>query len=180
MSVEGETPQEPLGMSPARAWALALGGVVLTWLGILLFTPRDEWLGYIVYDVPIAVPFVFFLLERRAAWAQERRGRHGLDGAVLATALFRPLSLALWQMPLPPFVSGHALFLTYALGTARSSTLRWSALLVWLQVLVMKIVWWGDLSFLGGLVVGVACSVVWHRWQGSPGDVRAGIRTDGR
>ena len=161
-------------MGLGRAWACALGGVVLTWVGILLFTPRDEWLGYVIYDVPIAVPFVWFLLERRAAWARDGRWRHRLDGAVLAVALFRPLSLVLWQTALPPFVSGHALFLTYALGTARTATLRWTAALVWLQVLYMKLVLWGDPGFFGGVFVGLLGIGLWRRWRYRGGDAHPG------
>ena len=154
-----------LGMSWTRAALLALGAVAAVVAGILLFTPRASWAHYLSYDVPIAVPFVLFLRERwhgRAAWHGAWRT---VDLGVVAVALLRPASIHLGFGALPPFVSGHALFLTYAALATRSPLVRCTAAAVMLQVLYLKVFVWTDPSVFGGAALGILAAVIWRRWE---------------
>jgi hypothetical protein len=82
---------------------------------------------------------------------------------VIAVALLRGLGLI-------PFVSGHAMFLAYALWTSRAPLVRWTALAVLAQVAYVKgfgadqTLWWG---LLAGSLAGSFW--VWlHRRLGDP------------
>ena len=74
-----------------------------------------------------------------------------LDAPLIAVALIRGLGLI-------PVVSGHAMFLAYALWTSRAPLVRWTALAVLAQVAYVKgfgadeSLWWG---LLAGLITGL-------------------------
>jgi hypothetical protein len=147
-------------LNSIRAWAansylVLLVGLVGTLAGgvavFLLFDGiRRE--SVLVYSVPMAVPFVAFLADRivhrpRRSW--------WLDVPVVLLALSRTLVLV-------PFISGHALFLTYSLLTTRTWLARISAFamlayVVWVKWLLQ------DVSLLGGALVGLIAAVVFHR-----------------
>jgi len=154
-----------LGPSPAAALALAIAALAATTVGILVLTPRARWAHFLFYDVPIAVPFVFFLCERwrgRASWQGARRL---LDVGVLSIALMRPAAMALGQGTFPPLVSGHALFLSYAILATHSPLVRASAIAVMLQVIYVKVFVWADPSIVGGAVLGILAAAA-HRPRG--------------
>jgi hypothetical protein len=54
-----------------------------------------------------------------------------------------------------PFISGHALFLTYALLTTQTRLARWTAIIILIQVAAIKIFVWHDPTLLGGITVGI-------------------------
>lgn len=132
-----------------RALALALLAAAAFAGLLVLLCPPDRLVPTLLYDVPIGVPFVLFLLERRPS---------RLDLGVIALALVR----AVYALPL---ISGHALFLSYALGTARTWLLRAAAALVLGEVLWLKYQW-GDWTALGGILLGTALAA-WRRGQKS-------------
>ena len=151
-----------LALAVGRAVWLALAAVALTAAAILIVMPRVAWPHHLLYDVPIAMPFVLFLRERWCARGVWRGGVRALDLSVVAVALLRPSSIALGYAPFPPYVSGHALFLTYVQLTTRSATLRFLAAVVMLQVVYLKVVVWGD-PIYGGIALGLLAGVLRRR-----------------
>jgi hypothetical protein len=93
---------------------------------------------FYLYNVPIALPFAAFWLERGTTYRSQRRFALCLDIVVVALALARVF------VPPFPFVSGHALFATYALLTASTHSLRWTAAFALAATLVLKLAVWGD------------------------------------
>jgi len=118
----------------------------------------------LVYDAAIGFVFVTFVLERLQLGRALLAWRSAVD--VLAVAL--ALSRAFYEVP---FISGHALFLCYALFTCRGWVARSAAGLVLLQVLYLKVVAWGDPTVYGGLLVGGALALVWRRLEASGSSV---------
>jgi len=96
----------------------------------------------------MAVPFVAFLFDRAEHWQRLPRTIGMIDLPILILALSRSI------FPIP-FISGHALFLTYALLTTRSVVARIAAAVVLAQVLVIKIFFWQDATVFGGMILGL-------------------------
>jgi hypothetical protein len=88
-------------------------------------------LGFLLYVTLVGVPFIAFAHDRLARWAVLLPAQFALDAPVIAVALIRGLGLI-------PFVSGHAMFLAYALWTSRAPLVRWTALAVLAQVAYVK------------------------------------------
>ena len=109
----------------------------------------------LAYDLPIALPFAAFFLDR----ACNRWPRLSLvDGMVLALAIARVV------IPPFPFASGHVLFTSYAAMTARGWVLRWSALVVLVVSLTYKLAIWQDLATpLPALGLGLLTAWLEHR-----------------
>lgn len=137
----------------------SLAAAALFALARALLSPPTAYFFY--YTLPIAVPFAAFVLERALQRAPLRA--RALDAAVIALALTRAFYLL-------PFVSGHVLFAAYALATGRSWPVRWTAGLVLVEVLVIKLLVWSDFSTpAGALVIALAAAVAHRRVDG---DVR--------
>jgi len=106
-------------------------------------------LEFLLYVTLVGVPFIAFAHDRLARWARGPSGwrpvQFALDASVIGLALLRGLGLI-------PFVSGHAVFLAYALWTSRAPLVRWTALAVLAQVAYVKgfgadrSLWWGLLA----------------------------------
>lgn len=146
-----------------RVVLLVLGALILVSAGILIVYPSEWWAAQFFYTLPIVVPFVLFLRDRwraRRSWIGFPRA---LDIAVVGVALLRPVTIALGHAPFPPLVSGHALFVTYALLATRSPLLRLCAGVVLLQVFYAKVFMWGEPSVYGGMLLGVAAAALWRR-----------------
>jgi len=144
---------------PNVALIAALLGAALFACACYLLFEGDRLRHYLVYNVPIAVPFVLFLFER--AWFYLRTPPRALlaaalDSVVVVTALAR----AVYPVPL---VSGHALFLSYALLTMRSRLAKLAAVLVLLIVIYFKAFVWHDPTLLGGAAAGIAAGLAWKR-----------------
>jgi len=109
-------------------------------------------IGFLLYVTLVGVPFIAFGHERLARWGELGQAQVALDVPVIALALIRGLGLI-------PFVSGHAMFLAYALWTCRAPLVRWTALAVLAQVAYVKgfgadaTLWWG---LLAGSLAGIA------------------------
>ncbi len=114
-----------------------------------------EWF-LLYYSVPIGVPFVAFLFDRAERRATLTRGQWLIDVPLVGLALTRAV------VPVP-LISGHALFLAYALLTTRSRVARWTAAAVLLQVAYVKIVLWHDPTLFGGALLGAAAAWAFGR-----------------
>jgi hypothetical protein len=121
----------------------------------LLFDGDLSWF-LLYYFVPIGIPFVAFLFDRAEGYAWASRTSWALDIVVLIVALTR----AFVRLPL---ISGHALFLSYCLLTARSKVTRFTAVLVLLQVAYLKIFVTHDTALIGGVIVGCLAALVYRR-----------------
>jgi hypothetical protein len=106
--------------------------------------------------VPIAVPFVAFGLDRLENFNQTTLAQRILDAFILALAILRNFV----EIPL---VSGHALFLTYALFSARTNLARITAAIVLLIVVIMKWYNWHDFyTPTGGFLLGAVAAVLYR------------------
>ena len=110
-----------------------------------------------VYMAPIVVPFVAFLLDRANELRNGWPVTFIVDGLVVGTAMMRVVSTL-------PYVSGHALFLTYAALRPGSMVTRVTATIVMLEVAYLKFFVWHDLvTPLTGITLGVIAALIAHR-----------------
>jgi hypothetical protein len=113
---------------------------------------------FLIYNVPIAVPFAAFFLERYRDRAIRPRAGFAIDALVLVLALARVF------IPPFPYASGHTLFTAYAAATADRWPLRASAALVLIEVAVIKLFFTGGwVSFVAGLVLAAILGLVHRR-----------------
>ncbi|MHC1784204.1 MAG: hypothetical protein AB9891_15870 [Anaerolineaceae bacterium] len=117
----------------------------------------DELSYYLTYIVPIGFPFVGFLFDRLDRFFLQRPSRlanfipYLIDLIVVVVAILRMVVEV-------PFISGHALLLTYALFTVKSWWVRIPAAVVLLEVIYLKAFVWHDITLYGGIVVGLAAA----------------------
>lgn len=142
------------------ALSLSLGAAGLFALGVVLYFEGAQRSFYLYYFAPIGVPFVAFLIDRVARWPILTLRQGLVDLLVTVLALARALAEV-------PFISGHALFLTYALVTVRSGVGRITAALVLLQVIYLKIWVWRDPTLLGGAVLACLAALAYTGADGS-------------
>ena len=143
--------------SPPVVLLFSLAGAGLYAAYVTLRFPAGGRAGQYVYVVPIVVPFVAFLFDRAERFQHSGARRLAVDALVTVTAIWRALGHV-------PYVSGHALFLTYCVLTARTRVARWAAAAVMLQVIYLKYVVWHDwVSSTSGIVLGTAAAFVWRR-----------------
>ncbi len=112
------------------------------------------------YFAPIAVPFTAYLLDRAERRRTLRPVQWATDAVAVGLALVRAFTLV-------PLISGHALFLTYALLTARSWPVRATAAAVMLQVACLKLFAWHDMTLFGGIVVGSLAALAFAHTPGA-------------
>lgn len=132
--------------SPFVALGLALSAAGLFALASALFLQGDLRDLLVYYFAPVGVPFVCFLADRL-----QYPGLPLLDVPVVILALLR----AAFPIPL---ISGHSLFLTYALLTTRTWVARITAVAVLAQVVYLKAFAWHDATIVGGAALGVAAA----------------------
>jgi len=104
------------------------------------------------YFVPICVPFVAFLFDRAARWNEIKAAQWLVEVPVIFFAILRALVSV-------PFISGHALFLSYALITSRSWVAKITTLIVYLEVAFLKIIMWKDTTFIWGTLIGLLAGI---------------------
>lgn len=105
------------------------------------------------------MPFVGFLFDRAQRYTAGFRSSLlavGIDALVVGLALVR----AVYALP---WISGHTLFLVYAVLTVRSRWARIPAVLVLAQVVYLKIFVWHDLTLLGGALLAYAAAWGWGK-----------------
>jgi hypothetical protein len=103
------------------------------------------------------VPFAAYTADRLRSRSRLRIIHWALDLAVLALSVLRAFK------PWPPFISGHALFLTYVLVTARGWVARIAAAVILLEVIYLKIFAWRDWTLFGGIAAGLVFGLVFRR-----------------
>jgi hypothetical protein len=121
----------------------------------LLFDGELRWF-LLYYFTPIGIPFVVFLFDRAERRAFASKAAWKIDAIILGLSLIRSVILI-------PIVSGHALFLTYALLTSQSKLARITALLVLVEVAYLKIFIWRDPTLIGGILVGCLTALLYKR-----------------
>ncbi len=135
----------------------SLEAAILFALAVIALFSGERRFFYLYYFAPIAAPFVAFLLDRIDRFDATPYSLWILDLLVVGFALaraFRDL----------PVISGHALFLTYALLTVRSRVARWLAAVVLVEVIYLKVFVWHDATLYGGAAVAALCAGLY--WLG--------------
>lgn len=107
----------------------------------------------LMYSVPIGIPFVAFVFDRLERWNEIK---WAIDVPVVILAFLRSL-IAI------PLISGHALFLTYALLTTRTWLARLTAAIIMIQVVYLKAFVWRDETLIGGIIMGVMVAWITNR-----------------
>ncbi|NLG49165.1 MAG: hypothetical protein GX552_03515 [Chloroflexi bacterium] len=143
-------PLAVLGVS-LLATLLFAGGIVLAFEG------DTEWY-LLYYFVPIGVPFVAHVLERSEPWPTLTPRQRLIEKLVVGLSLLRAVCPV-------PLISGHALFLTYALLATSSTLVRITAGLVLLEVAYLKIFAWRDPTIIGGVLLGIVASLAYRRFR---------------
>ena len=133
---------------PAVVLTLSLAGALAYALWAAWRFSGDALSNQYLYVVPIVVPFVTFLLDRIERFQQATFLELGLDTAIVVTAMMRVIGDV-------PFVSGHALFLSYALLRPGSMLTRVAAGLVLIEVIYLKLFVWHDrITPFTGILLG--------------------------
>lgn len=141
----------------AIAFTVTLAFAIL--VGLRFTGPTRSFL--LGYFAPIVVPLVLWSLERWELRRQQSWPQHCLDALVLVVGSLR----AMGQFPL---VSGHALFLVYAICTTRSPFVMVTAFAVLAEVVFLKLFVWHDLTLWPGLLAGLGLAAIWRRWRADP------------
>jgi hypothetical protein len=124
--------------------------------------PGGDLTHHYIYVLPIIVPFVAFLFDRARMLRDSSLLQGILETLVVGVSILRMLGYI-------PLISGHALFLSYAIVGPGSRLTRITAALVMLQVIYLKLFVWHDfITPVTGIVLGVLVALV----------VRVGINTE--
>ena len=132
--------------------------VMIAYVGFMRWRhPGGDLSNNFMYVLPIIVPFVAFLFDRAEQFSTARVLELILDSAVVFTSIMR----ALGDVPL---VSGHALFLSYAIARPGSRLTKITAAVVMIQVLYLKFYVWHDLiSPVAGTALGILAAMAVRR-----------------
>jgi hypothetical protein len=145
--------------------SLSLIGAALYALYATLRFPSQSLWGQYFYVTPIVVPFAAFLFDRSARHRQITALPLIVDGLVVGTAMWRVIGHL-------PYISGHALFLTYALLSTRSRVAQATAAVVMLQVIYLKYIVWGDwITSTNGIALGILAALI-RMWLVVESDVK--------
>lgn len=133
-----------------------MGSALYVLYATIRFSDAHLW-GQYFYVAPIVIPFVAFIFDRAERIRQLTAIHFIIDGLVIGTAMWRVIGHV-------PYVSGHSLFLTYALLSARSRVAQITAAIVMLQVIYLKYIVWGDwVTSTTGIVLGsMAALISWR------------------
>ena len=110
-----------------------------------------------LYIVPIVVPFVAFLFDRGAEIRTAGFAVLAIDALVIATSILRARGYV-------PLISGHALFLIYAVLRPGSLVTRITAAIVMVETMYLKFFVWHDfVTPVGGTVLALIAVAVVRR-----------------
>jgi hypothetical protein len=144
---------------PLPVLALSLIGAGLYAAYATLRFSGDKLSNQYFYVVPVVVPFVAFIFDRAERARRRTRMQFVVDGLVVLTAMWRVFGDV-------PYVSGHALFLTYVLLSTRSRVALFAAALVMCEVLYLKFAVWHDwVTPATGMVLGSVAAFVARRLE---------------
>jgi hypothetical protein len=119
--------------------------------------PGGDLSNNFMYVLPIIVPFVAFVFDRAEQFSGAGLLELILDCAVVFTSMMRALGDV-------PFVSGHALFLSYAIARPGSRLTKITAAAVMIQVIYLKLFLWHDLiTPVTGTALGLLAAVIVRR-----------------
>lgn len=152
----GDSRLKSILFHPLSVLLFSLAGAALFALyAALRFVGDRPYLYY--YVIPIVVPFVAFLFDRAERFRQTTLTQSALDLLVVGISMWRAVGHV-------PFISGHALFLTYALLSTRSRVAQLTSGLVMLEVIYLKYIFWHDwVTPTSGIILGtLAALVVWR------------------
>lgn len=153
----------PFIFHPAVVLTFSLLGAGMYALYATLRFPADKLPGQYLYVVPIVAPFVAFLFDRAERFRQSPPLRLIVDALVVGTSVWRAVGHV-------PFVSGHALFLTYALLSCRSRVGQVTAAAVMLEVIYLKYFVWHDwVTPTTGMLLGAAAAFLVRRLKPDAG-----------
>ena len=140
---------------PAIVLSIALSAAVVF---VLVMLPLPRFAGdrrgvLLTYHAPIAVVFVVYAFDRAERWRLVSLRQWTIEVAVVVMSLIRAV------FTFPP-VSGHALFLSYALVSTPRNLLWWVAAVALAEVVYVKLVLLRDLTLVSGAMVGVAAGIL--------------------
>jgi hypothetical protein len=135
--------------------ASLIAAAIFALLVTVLFTGELRWF-LLYYFTPVGIPFVAFVFDRAEHYKSTPKTAWAIDIVVLIPALLRAAILL-------PLVSGHALFLVYCFLTSRSKMARIMALLVFAQVVYLKIFVTHDTALFGGTLAGCLAAWIYQR-----------------
>ena len=132
--------------------------VMLAYVGLMRWRyPGGDLSNNFMYVLPIIVPFVGFLFDRADQFRKAGLLELSLDRAVVAISILRAFGGV-------PLVSGHALFLIYAIARPGSRLTKITAGLVMIQVLYLKFNLWHDLiTPVTGTALGLLAAAIVRR-----------------
>jgi hypothetical protein len=156
---------------PLPVLLVSLAGAALYVLYATLRFSGDKLSGQYIYVVPIVFPFVAFLFDRAERFGQTSIIRLTLDVLVVGMAMWRVVGNV-------PFISGHALFLTYALLSTKTRVARITSALVILEVIYMKYLFWHDwITPTSGIVLGTIAALIRRRFREAEIEARPAATT---
>jgi len=149
-----------------RPPAVAAVSIAAAALFVLLMLPLPRFAGeqrwnLLIYHAPIVAVFASYLFDRF-----EHRSRMGVWQWILESFV---VVLALSRAVFPiPYVSGHALFLSYVLMTTAFRLTWWLAIAVFAVVVYIKFSALSDLTLIGGVIGGeLAGAAAWYGSRGA-------------
>ena len=133
--------------------------VMLGYTGLMRWRfPGGDLSNHFMYVLPIIVPCVAFIFDRARHFSEATLLELTIDVAVVVTSFMR-------MMGAVPLVSGHALFLTYAIARPGSRLTKITAALVMLQVIYLKFFVWHDrVSPTTGIILGLLAAFIVRRF----------------
>lgn len=141
---------------PFIAPASSLLATVLFVILIILRYDGERRLYLLYYFAPLVIPFVAYIFDRLKNWDTLHNAQRLIDIFVLVVSLLR-LFIAV------PFISGHALLLTYFAFSTQGLFSRVTAALVLIEVFYIKIFIWDDITFFGGALIGILAAIIFGR-----------------
>ena len=137
---------------------ISIGGALLYAVWITWRFGGQKLENQYLYVIPIVVPFVSFLLDRAERIRSLSFVGMTVDFLVVGTSMMRVVGDV-------PFISGHTLFLTYAILSPASQVTRITASLVMLEVIYLKyFVWHDPVTSSTGIVLGIIAALITRRW----------------
>ncbi len=107
------------------------------------------------YFFPVYVAFFVYFFDRLEIVTDTKWYCGVIDVLILFFSILRVFYKV-------PYVSGHALFLSFALFSVSRPSNRVLIFIVWLQVLLLKLFLWHDITFYGGLLLGGIAAGLWY------------------
>jgi hypothetical protein len=147
---------------PLAVVLFSIGGALLYAVWVTWRFGGHNLTNQYLYVVPIVIPFISFLLDRAEHFQQLRIAGLTIDLVVVGMAIMRVVGNV-------PLVSGHTLFLTYAVLGPASRVTRITAAIVMIEVIYLKyFVWHDPISSSFGIVLGTIAALSAHRLGRKP------------